>query len=258
MILLMTGPPRTGSSALCRALSMHDKILLTDEMGIFHDYNWKPNKKYPGKLLNFLKKPARPFLYPVFKKKGISRSALEAFVENQKPCSADVLKYMIRKSSPRPLIAGDKCPSSYLLRFDDVSRRADKFIFTMRDGRAVIASQVRNWRRNFRLNRPTDHWMKPSIEGSVKLWLRDAKLVLKCFRRVRDRAIICRYEDFFDGKTDLFDSIGSFLEIDGVAREARRWFKPVHLSSWQDEIPEIDDKITTEFKSVLRDFGYEV
>ena len=197
--VIIAGPPRTGSTKLVQLLSSQRDLFITNEFGTYNHWDksdkWMMFKK--AKDFSSFRANSR-----IFEDRCFNLDSVWYKIVSNKMSGRDVFCWL-QKNIPAE-IYGDKCPFSYLSNLPKLSRKFSnaKFIITMRDGRDVVASQVRNYK-----NRKSSYanWMYPTVEEAEHVWLKCAKMVVEHFNK--DRVFLWKYED------GLFAELGKFIGI---------------------------------------------
>lgn len=164
-------------------------------------------------------------------------------------------------SKEKVVYTGDKMPEGYLnnagslyIQFPDA-----KFLFTNRNGYAVIASYAR---RPLRKRKPEDiseESLINTIKFGEKVWLRNYKK-LKTMSNVlpKDKYIYLKYEDNCSDITGMLAKVGSFLGYDTpVGNDNAKPYRPIHLDwvvgieFWEDIIK---TTVSNEFRNLVSEY----
>ena len=109
--LAITGYPRTGTSALVRLLNFDDRILVTDEFGIFHDFNTYGRRK---KLLSWPRlKNSNIRAYQRLVEKNISPEVFLKHLKSGELTGKDIFKVLEINGGKDFEVLGDKAPTTY-------------------------------------------------------------------------------------------------------------------------------------------------
>ena len=274
--LLISGCPRTGTTALARTISEYAAGCVFNEMGAY-----VPNTRFEREIVRRVgisadkTDPRKTSLYPLLLHDArdlAERSELKGF-DLVHECYDRVAR-----SKGQPLkIYGDKYPIHYLKQLPTLLEQIPqaKFIITMRDGRDVIASQIRHYRGATTTGKPPlAHWMKPTVAEAEYLWLDN----MRTWEHVRstvssDRVLIIRYEEI---TSDLFGWLETICNFCGMAYNRDEWnvrvaddpkrppmgatssptwvYGPRHLSTWSEVFSA--DELSSEFKEMLQKWDY--
>lgn len=253
--LLITGYVRTGTSALVRLLNFDDRIFLTDEFGTFHDFESYGRYK---KILNWSRlKNSRLKEYQCLSKKNIDPGIFLERLEEEKPIGQDIFKVLEEVACKKFEVMGDKAPISYLNKITQLIKTIPnlKIIFTMRDGRDVISSQIRKYRGEGR----SADWTQPTIGKAQSCghnWVGSAYLIDKFLVMYPHQTMLVRYEDLVVNKQEGIYEIQEFLNLDLKNLDDGGWYIPINFKIWKKEHPKMMNKLSDEFKKWLERFEY--
>jgi hypothetical protein len=251
--LILTGCARTGTTALVKLLSKQPSIMITNEFGTYND--WERQDKWTA-FANF--REDAKFLKEnreIFGFKNLDFDSIRKLIIDRKMSTQDIFAWV--RNNIDAEYFGDKCPMSYLknLRLFDRKFPDHKFIITVRDGRDVIASQIRNYNK---YGWAYAGWMKPTVEEAMPLWLEASLLIRDVVRTIdSSKILLFRYEDAVEHVDDFCEVLTEFIgcteitNIDNV-------FKATNVSVWKQEHPEMMSVLTDDFKNMLSKFGYDV
>jgi hypothetical protein len=246
--LIVTGCPRTGTSTLCKLLSKDPRILVTNEANTY--FNWK---NPIGSFLSDLLSNPQGVTYGLLKSNDISPEEL-AELAAERNMSGEQFYELLKERSRKPIV-GDKVPVGYLIKLNELSKAFPqaKFLITLRDGRDVVASQI----RHFRNSAVRQHWHRADIEQAQGMWLGLTKILLNQVLLVApDRFFILRYEYLVDETDDALAALSEFLGLDDPIKN-RNIFKSVHTGVWKKEHPDMMTRLSAEFKTYLTLLGYK-
>ncbi|KAA3621205.1 MAG: sulfotransferase [Proteobacteria bacterium] len=254
--LLISGCARSGTTALTRSLSTHSGFCLFNEFYLYGIRDagtalWK-------RILDMKRNPPPPLV-------GESLEALKRDLHTELPLPASntiMRNWLFSRADPCPRVYGDKLPGVYLMQMRKLARAMPqaRFIVTLRDGRAVIASQLREFEVARRQNRPPQPWMTPSIAKAQEMWLRFARAWIPLRDDPPAPCLELRYESAIADPESMFRQVCDFI---GVAfdrsefAEALSLYRGVHVDAWKRECPDIDQHLSPEFHEALSHFGYE-
>ena len=190
--LLITGCPRTGTTALAQWLSSHDKICIFNEFSLYHP---PASEVSAWKRIREMRDENPPPLKISRDMKSL-RASLAA--ELSSPASNEVTANWLFGRSRTPLtVYGDKMPFLYLKVMEEIAERLPgvRFLVTLRDGRAVIASQIRQYTAVVERGGEPDNWMRPTVEEAEFLWLRSARKWLSLRADPPAPCLEVRYEE---------------------------------------------------------------
>jgi hypothetical protein len=238
-----------------RLLNFDDRILITDEFGTFHDFN--SERRYQ-KLLDWprLKNPDARAYQRLVEKNIDPRIFLERLTK-ERPIGRDIFKILEDMAVGEFSVIGDKAPLTYLAKTNILINTIPNFkiIFTMRDGRDVISSQIRNYKG---VGKSAD-WAQPTIEQAQSFrynWVGSAKLIDKYLDLYPNHTTLVKYEDLLNDLENGIYKIQEFLGLEISTLDDGGWYKPVHRGVWEQEHSEMMTKLSDEFKKWLERFEY--
>lgn len=239
------GSPRSGTTALADLLNIDGRLFITRELRVFRCWYNSIGPKTLNYKLHPGRGPARVF----------SQHKLDCKqFRNTRAAGKDIAKFVLDNS--KILYFGDKLPRYHLYGFEKLAKRFPnmKFIFCLRDGRAVIASQMRLYRGG----RSIANFIAKSIPSAEPLWLRCCRYLREALNsKYADRILVVRYEDAVNNLDKLIYDISDFLNLPTPLNIEGHDYYPVHLDAWKEELPNMMDRLSPEFKQHLREFGYE-
>ena len=254
--LLITGCARSGTTALARLLSTHKGICICNEYSLY----WPPvlEESVWHRLEGMRADNPPPEKIAVDGQKFWT----EYRTELPNPVSdEDVREWLFQKSQSPLAVYGDKMPYLYLDNISEIVARFPKvkFLLALRDGRAVVASQIRQYRLAIENGKQPMRWMCQKVSEAESIWLRSAQKILE----IRDSApapyLEVRFEDATRAPSETAKNISEFVGIQYQADEFSTFiesYKPVNANSWRMEIPEIENQLSPEFITALRQLGY--
>ena len=254
--LLITGCPRSGTSALARGLSTHPRICIFNEYSLYHPpameasvwhriREMRDDNPPPQKIA-----PDTPSL----------RVRLARDLPAPAPSSAT--RSWIFDLLRRPVsVYGDKMPYLYLGNMEEVVKRfpGTRFLLALRDGRAVVASQVRQYHRAVRNGEEPASWMRPSVEEAEYHWLRSARKWLSLRQNPPAPCLDIGYERATAHPEELARKLCDFVGMDYRREEFRGFlevYKPAPIEAWRDEIPDLEERLSDAFRQTLAQLGY--
>lgn len=252
--LIITGAPRSGTTALAQLLGQQNRVFVMNEVGIYDDwenkYKWR-NFINSKDWINFIANDI------IFKSHGIDLYDFRELVLINKFSGEDIFEWLHNTLDVD--IIGDKCPITYLqnmLVFKNKFPNA-KFIIVVRDGRDVIASQIRSYYKwpPGSLDH-ADHWMKPTIKLAQSVWLDINKLTVVRLNQIdSNRLFFFRYEDAVNTPKKFEVEISEFLGVDIC--NISDYFKPTNIGKWKETHPNMMEELSADFKSMLKRFEYD-
>ena len=258
--LIITGPPRTGTTALSAGLSLHPTICIVNEVCLYHPENWAGWRlsKLPD---GYFWKSHVDHVWP---SKCPSREQTMGTIDRHMN-NAEVRSWLFgttEKRIGRPLsIYGDNMPGAYLKHLGAIAELYPKakILVTIRDGRDVVASQVRHYHNS---DRPIENqdWRAATVEEASPLWLR----YMKTWERWRseiavDRWMEVRYEEATSDPSSMVRAILELMGVEYVESEFAEFFsfyRPVHVGTWRQTLPNLERELSDEFKEMLDRWGY--
>ncbi len=254
--LLVTGSARSGTSALTRSLSTHPDICLFNEfclyqklknnMDTWHRIQWMDENNPPPKKVSVDMTTLQNRMMedlPLHTSNRLTKSWLFDQVDNQ------------------PAVYGDKMPYAYLSNIHRITQNYPKarFLITLRDGRAVVASQIRHYHNAIENGRTPPKWSKPTIHEAQYLWLRSANLWLHLRKNPPAPCLEVRYESTVQDQEKLARSICDFVGIDYRKVDFKEFFanyQAENIDLWRNEFPKMENQLSDEFMEALRQLDY--
>ena len=244
--LAIGGCPRSGTTALTDLLNLDSQLFICREFRIFRCW-----KQPIGRKLLLHKLNPEVGSSKIFRKHKLNMSRFEETYE--KVNGSHIANY-VNNNLPYIQYFGDKLPRFYLYNAKSLSEKFPnmKFIFCLRDGRAVIASQI----RLFRSGKSRASFIADSIPNAEPLWLEGISYLKKIQedKRMAGKFIIVRYEDAVMNPFKTISQIEEFLNL--KLNIIKHNYKPVHLNSWKTELPNMMDRISDKFKAELERYNY--
>ena len=255
--LLITGCARTGTTALTRLLSTHDRICM------FNEYSLYTNPPEEGSVWHRIRvmRDDNPPPDKISPDAGSLRSRLAA--ELPSPVSDETATNWIFGLLRKPVaVYGDKMPLRYLQVMEEIAQRfpRTRILLTMRDGRAVVASQLRHYHNAVERGITPEHWMQPTVEEAEYLWLAFARIWLRLRASPPAPCLEVRYEQATQSPEALARNICEFVGLDYCRDEFAEFldgYRPTHVDTWRRELPDIEAHLSDEFCEALRQLGYE-
>jgi hypothetical protein len=255
--LLITGCARSGTTALTRALSSHHDIC------IFNEYQLYANRSDDFLTWQYIKEMRKD--NPPPEKISVSTTKLRSKMleELPLPVSNEATKNWLLDSLVNPVhIYGDKMPYKYLSNMHEIIARYPKvkFLITLRDGRDVVASQIRKYNAAIDNGSTPSHWMKATVKEAEYLWLRSAKKWLNLRSDPPAPCLEIRYEDAVQSPLELACNICDFTGIEYKEQDFNQFkqrYRAVNINSWREEIKDIEEQLSNEFLVALNQLGYK-
>lgn len=187
-IPLITGCPRSGTTALAQFLNTDPRVFITQEMEFlvhrddpgFYRYVRHAAATYPSERM-------------LWASRGLDLDGFADVVESGRLTGLRAFS-LLRQLLPRSFV-GDKAPMTYLQHMGDILRveQAAVMIICERDGRGVVASQLRH---GLDATIPDRWWHAQSVLEAEPMWLR----AIEATRRETalcdpSRFIIIRYDE---------------------------------------------------------------
>ncbi len=241
--LMISGAPRSGTSALVRFLNFDPRFLITHEMMIFHGY---VRERFNHGIRQ-----------QVLREAGVNiKDALAVISQQDNLTGVEVLDILAKHSSRRPMVVGDKQPIIYISKINTLLKKFpnSKLIITLRDGRDFICSSL----RFFEKSKEESHWVKSNLEDAEAFWIDLMSKMLNELSKVNDfsRLLIVRYEDVVGDKIKLAYDIQKFLGLETREIDDGGWYKPTNVYVWKKEFPDINSKLSSKCKEILNLMGY--
>ncbi|MCX4242646.1 sulfotransferase family protein [Paraliomyxa miuraensis] len=257
--LIVTGSPRTGTTALCAGLSQHPRVCIFNELCLYHPQPWaawRVTQVVDGPHIVNSVPHVWPQKCPPYDE---AATTLRVGMSN-----AEVRSWLFRETERRMgaglLVYGDNMPGAYLKHLGTIMEREPgaRLVVTIRDGRDVVASQLRNFER------PTEFgaqdWRRPTVRDAEPLWLK-YMLAWEHWRERIDPArwIELRYEEAVLDVDGLLRRLLGFAEVPFEPAEHsafRAFYRPTHVGAWRESPVDVEASLSPEFHACLRRWGY--
>jgi hypothetical protein len=252
--IIITSAPRSGSTALAKLLGRQEDMFVTNELGFYEDWSnqtkWR-NFIHTKKWINFVANE------DIFESHGLNLYKFREEVISKKLSGEGIYKWIVDNTNVS--IVGDKCPIAYLNNMPYLLDRfpTAKFIVVVRDGRDVVASQIRGYHRW----PPGDpdhapHWMIPNVKDAQRLWWALAQTTALRIRTVpRNRLFWFRYEDAVLETEKFCSNLSAFLGVD--IKNIDGYFRPTNMGRWEIDHPDMMSELSKDFKDMLDYFNYK-
>ncbi len=251
--VIITGCARTGSTALARCLSSHPNTHILQEACVYdlEDNRLAGRRSFAWEHVpRSLNADCRPAL---------------AHVQSRRPSNEEIRTAVFDAigRAKRLLAYGDKVPHRYLDQIIALSRRFPqaRFIVTIRDGRDVVASQIRWYHRRLGERQPTEWWMRPTIARAQPVWL-GAMRQWEWARGIipEERWLEVEYARATCDPEAALRKICGFLKLPYDARALAAGLEhywAVNVGRWREELPGLEARLSGRFRRMLRRWGYE-
>ncbi|MHB2021445.1 MAG: sulfotransferase family protein [Candidatus Xenobia bacterium] len=257
--VLIAGCPRTGTTALNQLLNQDPRILITNELGYMRFWDDPRFSSHYRSLFTEHKFYYEEIQREVYEAKNISFEEMLALHDGRELSGKQFVELLCDRLPAPVKFVGDKLPDYYLKMVPDLSERYPdlKFIITLRDGRSVIASQIRIHQEHVEMNADPHSWMKPDIRSAEFLWIEQTRMLLSALATVPpDRVHIVRYEDAVQEPQQMLQGLAGFLGLDSTIVDARQMYQPVNVDAWKRDHPTMMDQLSADFKTYLKLLGY--
>ena len=265
---IVTGCYRSGTTALARVLNYNPDIVCLNEFQLFEsgfnsyeaiEDEYKGRKHYIPVKDRFLNREA--FCLEAL---GISK------IRPQK-----VAELLAKHRTPTPKIVGDKLPG-YVFGLNDKMERIKKVfgeyprvIFCLRDPRAVIESQIRNYWK-YRLVDNQTHkqamvstYVRPDLIRCLSQWPTwfDYLAAWDSFKTMYDCPYFeFKYEDFTPPSEKVLVDLSNYLSVD--LEELKKSFTDLYgvqqvTHSWKEVFPQMTDFLPKYWLRLMERYGYE-
>ena len=255
--LLITGCPRTGSTALTRGLSTHPNFCLFNE---YHLYLGDARSHEAWDRIMTMPPTNRPPEHIGPSAADLRRRLRQSFPE--KADNRTLRRWLFEQADPLPRIYGDKTPMSYLHNIESIARLhpGARCLITLRDGRDVIASQMRAYRSSIENGTPPSFWMKETVREAQALWSEAVHLWFTYRRSPPIECLEVRYEEAVHAPEALVKRICEFTGVHHEPGAFRGFFSeyvPTRVGSWRVECPDMEKHLSRDFRGTLEVLGYE-
>ena len=238
--IVVTGSPRSGTTALTVVLNKSFFLHIYDEMGLYKPSGLrdrlgnlvKLEHEWIARYNDCIKTP----IHKLLASKG----------------TEDALQSSIIDQTKYPII-GDKFHSDYLSHVPEITKKHNPlWIVCIRDPRAVIASQLR--KDHF----DSEYWkIKDPYKGG-DIWLKSMEAWVKYRDEIPEQnKVEVRYETASSNISFSINEILSKLTIDvsdSKLKEMCETYIPTNVSSWETELN--DFEIPEKFKPTMAALGY--
>jgi hypothetical protein len=150
-----------------------------------------------------------------------------------------------------------------------------KFLFTLRDGRGVLESQLRRGKKllekhpNYTFN--PKNWQQVDIKIAQNLGIDCSGMLKNIMDKDSSRVLIVKFEDLLSDTERCLGDIAEFLELErplvnrpwtvqnNPTKKRSHYLLPIEQSNaylWKENIPNVMDEVSDEFKKYLEFFGY--
>ncbi|HJN66929.1 MAG TPA: sulfotransferase [Pirellulales bacterium] len=254
--LLITGGIRSGSTALTRLLSTHDRIC------IFNEYSLYTDPVLEDSVWHRIRDMGDDNLPPHAISKDMASLQLRLADELPEPvCKETTRNWLFGLLQNRVQVYGDKMPYVYLARMEELANQFPgvRFLLTLRDGRDVVASQVRQYYSAAAAGVEPERWMRPTIQEAEHLWLRSARIWLSLRSAPPAPCLEIPYEQATRNPENTVRSICDFVGMEYCEEDFAEFlvtYQPVHIDSWRDELPDIENHLSDDFLDALEQLGY--
>jgi hypothetical protein len=211
--VIMTGCPRSGTTALCTLLSHDPDTLITNEVG---NFSWEQDSFIDrlNKIVN------KHYIEWALNLKNIDK---EDFVENVK---SDVTRFAENISEKYSIkVVGDKLPG-YINSLYDIyhANREAYYIITLRSVQHFVTSSINHYNKGVRTG-----WTFETITEAEKFWVAtNCKLIEDIGKIIPFGAkiILIRYEDIGPDIDRTINKISLFLGHEFKISNPRGGFDP--------------------------------
>jgi hypothetical protein len=212
--VVMTGCPRSGTTALCTLLSHHPDIFITNEMG---NFSWGRDADFSERVKFSIDKE---YIDWILKDKGIDKAD---FIEKVSPASEEYCETINREYGLE--VVGDKLPGYITPLLDIYNENPEAyFIITLRGVRAFVSSSTNHHAAGVRAG-----WTFETIEEAQEFWvIQNSKLLENVGQMIPRGAkvILLRYEDIGHDIDQTLKRISNFLEFPVELTNPRGGFDP--------------------------------
>lgn len=251
--LIVSGAPRSGTTALTKLLNTHPDVFVTNELGFYEDWfnvgKWK-NFIHTREWISFVENAE------IFERHKADVYCFRDYIISHHLSGSKIYDWIEVYHNPK--VIGDKCPIAYVNRAPQLAHdfHNAKFLFVVRDGRDVISSQLRAYNK-YPPGSPehASHWMSPSIEQAQTLWIQVNSVLISVLNCINsNRVMLFRYEDAVFDIDGFCSQLSDFLEL--TVRPVEGVFVPTSVGSWRKEHPDMMGRLNATFRSMLETFGY--
>lgn len=274
--LIVTGCPRSGTTALQYVLNKHRHNFVLNEFAVYwpglHSKATQQLKDqifgYSDFAPHYVDRPYKladddtaSLIYKCGGREAIVK--LYGFLKGRSPkeIADGLFRAAVTNSRQELSVYGDKQPMASMhlgfkvLRFIESQYPKAKVIVCIRDGRDVIASQVRNYKAGGR-----HHWMTDDIGQAQKMWLDQMKQWEAVSPSLSLKRWEIRYEQFCASPPSTMAMLEEALGFKYSPEEkaqAIEFFRPTHQGAWREELPDLENYLSEDFKQCLSRWSYK-
>ena len=254
--LLITGSARSGTTALTRSLSTHERFSIFNEYSLYSQDRTSRDAWRRIRRMNPDNHPPEEFGKDCA---GLETEMLDNFAV---PVFDRVIRnWLFERMDASDKVYGDKMPYRYLARMHAISEKypGAKFLVTLRDGRAVIASQIRRYKAAENGDAKPSPWMSPSVAEAEELWLKSASTWLELRANPPAPCLEVRYEETVNDPEAAVRKICEFVDIPYRVSDFGGFFDmyaATNTYTWREEFEDIDRQLSGEFLEALAQLGY--
>lgn len=229
--IIITGCPRTGTTALCSLLYHSSRVLITNELALYH-----PDKEAPRKRMRL---PLDSHVKRALELKNWSIERLEDFRQgNLSDSTIDVF------GDKNP----DYCLNPAMINYFTTNQPCDYYIFTHRNPCAIVASFLR---RSAREKDVQATWYSQTAEEAANKAVEYTRNWTTYFYPKVDKKKIVIYEDHCEDVNNLIQELNEFLGITLDIHKPERLYYPVNINTWQDYLSPADiDMVKRKFEPI--------
>jgi hypothetical protein len=259
MALIIGGLPRSGTTILQEVLNGHPDIRVTKEFGVFAHLD-RPYIKHCGYVVKRLFRIRNRFSW-----EGSRQADRAALLSNlgmavrylvrsaryfPGPITAGRMETTLKSAFPGAAVVGDKLPH-YLFTLEKIidAENLDRLII-YRDCRDVTSSFLEMARTDWRDDAWANHLR--TARQVARHWVKGIGVM----ERFSAGTHIVRYEDMIADPRQVFDSIGSWLDVDPAGFPIGR-IRPGSVGSYQKRLTgEEQAEVLEEAGATLARLGY--
>ena len=247
MQIIISGSPRSGTTALKSLLNTQHNTCITNELKFYAGDDTAFAERLNSKFFNHFSDEC--------KKKNIDPELFRDYIIEDKTRTPDYLHNLGYQ------VVGDKFPGyvlkNYHQRIIEHSRHDVKFIFCVRDCRGFISSSLRAYSRG--KDPKFNQWVYCTIHEACAHWVKFNKGLLALIQHIpTDNYMILQYEKAVKNNSRLVKRINKLTEGQWTAApDETTGYHPVHVDAWKIEHPYIDKYLSEDALRLMEIFGYD-
>lgn len=247
--IIITGCPRSGTTALKSLLNTQHSTCITNELKSYAGDNDAFAKRLNGRWYD-------NHFSQECKKKHVDPELFRNHIIEDKTRTVPYLHSLGYQ------IVGDKFPGYVMRTFHkrmiQHSKKDVKFIFCVRDCRGFVSSSLRRYLIGD-LDFKANDWVYCTIQEACAHWVKFNKGLQELIQHIpTSNYMIVQYEKAVRNNDKLVQRISKLTEGQWTATpDETTNYHPVHVHEWKIEHPEIDKYLSEDVFRLMELYGYE-